>query len=320
MTNTPTTNLPSPASKTDVAEFNQTEAAIAELKQRYQGLVFDFSKKSALPEAKKARSELRSLRTGLESLREALKKPVLERGRQIDTEAKRITEQLLNLENPLAKQIELEEQRREKEKREAEERERMRIQRLQERMNQLRDIPVIATGWKAAQVLEKLAEIEASPIADDFDEFKDLAVLARQEVIDRLKSIGAAKQASEAEEARIRQQREELAREREDIEEQKRVLAAVALPSGNVTLKTATCGGPLTGLTAVPAINKPVAAPVVQIPVAVSPTTPAPNVAEQAAELRAAIVADLDTLNIDQLTDIAVLVKSLRNTPMVKVA
>lgn len=76
---------------TAIAEYTQTAAGLAELRQKHQGVVYDVTVPKEMKAAKEARAELRTLRTDLEKKRVEIKAPALERCRLIDEEAKRPT-------------------------------------------------------------------------------------------------------------------------------------------------------------------------------------------------------------------------------------
>lgn len=84
-----------------IAEYNQTAAALAELRTRYVR-PYDVSTTAGMTEAKAARAEIRGYRVALEKTRVEIKAPALERTRLIDAEAKRITAELLAIEEPIA--------------------------------------------------------------------------------------------------------------------------------------------------------------------------------------------------------------------------
>lgn len=98
---------------TEIAEYSKTEAALSDLAQKYKGVVFDVRTREGLTSAKHGRAEIRKYRTSLEDLRKAIKEPALRRCQVIDTEARRITGELLALENPIDEQIAKEEERKE---------------------------------------------------------------------------------------------------------------------------------------------------------------------------------------------------------------
>ena len=105
---------------TVLVRYSKTEAALAELRTKYEGIAFDLTTTKGDKEARTARKELVTLRTSLEAKREELKAPALEFGKKIDGEAKRITAEIVALENEIDLQIKADEQRRADEKAEKE--------------------------------------------------------------------------------------------------------------------------------------------------------------------------------------------------------
>jgi colicin import membrane protein len=80
-----------------IQEYNQTAAALSELRARYSRK-YDVSTTAGMTEAKAARAAVRGYRVALEKTRIEIKAPALERTRLIDAEAKRITAELLAIE------------------------------------------------------------------------------------------------------------------------------------------------------------------------------------------------------------------------------
>ena len=76
---------------TTIQEYSATESALADLAQRFKGVVYDVTTKQGMEDAKKGRAELRTYRTDLEKMRKEIKAPALLRCNQIDSEAKRFT-------------------------------------------------------------------------------------------------------------------------------------------------------------------------------------------------------------------------------------
>ena len=109
-----------PETTTQVAEYSQTAAALAEMREQLAGHTFDCTTTAGDQEARQSRLTLVRLRTSLEAKRKELKAPLLERTRLIDDEAKRITGELLELEQPIDALIKAEEQRKAEAKTEAE--------------------------------------------------------------------------------------------------------------------------------------------------------------------------------------------------------
>lgn len=98
---------------TEIQEYSRTEAALADLAQKYKGVVFEVSTPAGMKSAKEARADIRTYRTSLEKMRVQIKEPALRRCQLIDSEAKRITAALVALEEPIDQVIKQEEERKE---------------------------------------------------------------------------------------------------------------------------------------------------------------------------------------------------------------
>lgn len=98
-----------------IVEYNETAAAIAVLREKYC-TVFDVTTTKGMTAARETRAEVKGYRVTLEKVRVELKAPALERTRLIDAEAKRITAELLAIEEPIDETIKAEERRKEEEK------------------------------------------------------------------------------------------------------------------------------------------------------------------------------------------------------------
>ena len=94
---------------TAVAAYSPTEAALIDLAAKYKGVVYDVTIASGMAEAKKARNEIREHRTTLEKARVQEKAESLAYGKFIDSEAKRISDRIAELEEPIAGMIKAEE-------------------------------------------------------------------------------------------------------------------------------------------------------------------------------------------------------------------
>jgi colicin import membrane protein len=198
---------------TQIAEYSQTEAALADLASRYKGVVYDMTTKEGLAAAKTGRNELRGYRTSLEAKRVEIKAPALERCRLIDAEAKRITAELEALENPIAAQIKIEEDRIAAEKAAKEAAERKRMEEIQARMNAMRELPIAAFNCSAEQIQEYVKALEAQEInAEQFGDFVPEAQALKVTTLATIKQTLETKMANEAEAARLKAQREELER------------------------------------------------------------------------------------------------------------
>jgi len=182
---------------TGIAEYNQTEAALADLSSRYGGVIFEVSTTKGIDEAKKARAEVRGYRTSLETMRKDIKAPALERCRMIDAEAKRITEELLALETPIDDQIKKEEARKEAERQKKIEAERLRVAGIRASIASISEKPLLSIGLASVDIESLVESVESIEIDAQFGEFHGEAMIARNEAVAKLRQMGAEKRAAE---------------------------------------------------------------------------------------------------------------------------
>lgn len=215
-----------PTVVTEIAEYSQTAAALADLRHRFLGIAFNVATTKGLDEAKKARHEVKGYRTALEAKRKEIKAPALERCRLIDDEAKTITAALLEIEEPIDQQIKAEEARKEAEKAAKVEAERQRVAAIRVQIEAIKNHAGFAVGKSADAILKILSGVEGFEIGEDFQEFKPDAEQAKAETLDKLKTLHTAQVEHEAEQARIAAERAELAKLRAEAEAREREAAA----------------------------------------------------------------------------------------------
>ena len=207
-----------------IQEYSQTEAGLQELRSRMAGVVYDVATTKGMDTARKDRRECVTLRTSLEAMRKEIKAPALERCKLIDSEAKRITEEILKLERPIDEAIKVEEQRKEQEKAEKARIEKERIDGIRSKIQTIKEYPLKAINLTAAKLAEVLPNVEALPITEeDYQEFQGEAQFALMESVAKLKQILTDKQTAEAEAAKIKAAQEaEAARLKAEREEAER--------------------------------------------------------------------------------------------------
>lgn len=206
--------------ETQIAEYSATAAALAELRTKYQDVVFDVATGKGMTVAKEARAELRGYRIALEAKRVEIKAPALERCRLIDAEAKRITAELSALEDPIDSIIKREEKRKEVEKADAEQRERDRMAAINARFDALKALPLSAIRADVSAIRELIGEAEAfAPESFDTD-LRDAAVFEKRKVLASLAAALDASEAADKEAEKIAAERAELAALREAAERQ----------------------------------------------------------------------------------------------------
>lgn len=204
---------------TELAKYNLPDAVLDELKEKYMSL------KVSSPDdmenyiaAKEGHQEVKKLRVNIEKKRKELKEASLEYGRAVDTEAKRLTAKVLEIEDHLEAQrkvVEAEAERKRKEKEEAERLEQERLKREEEeRMAAVRR----EQEEKEAALKAESDRIEAEKrkIEEEKEKLKlaqDRAEQEKKEAVEAVIRIEREKKEREEREARHKQEVEKAAKE-----------------------------------------------------------------------------------------------------------
>lgn len=206
---------------TAISQYSRVEAGLAELTQKYGGVVYAVQTTEGMRQAKEARAAIREPRFEIERTRKALKEPVLKYGRMIDSEAKRITESLLAIEAPIDDQIGKEEARKEAERQAKIKAEEERVSAIHRRIDAMR--PLVGAGVSAADIDNLIDSTRAVAIDDTFAEFQNLAQAAKEKALSDLAVLRENAAYREQEAARLAAERVELERLRAEAQERQRV-------------------------------------------------------------------------------------------------
>ena len=207
---------------TQVAEYSQTAAGLAELRNRLANVVHDVTTTAGMEAARKDRRECVGLRTSLEAKRVELKAPALERCKLIDAEAKRITGEIWSLESPIDSTIKVEEDRKAREKAEREQKERQRIAEIHRRIEFIRSRVVELIGESSADVQAVMAQMEpdgeigSALTFENYAELLPIAIEARDGTLAKLREMHAQTLANEQEAARLKTEREAFAAQKKE--------------------------------------------------------------------------------------------------------
>jgi len=199
-------------STVNVEEYTTTNAALAALREKYQ-VVPDVNTDEGYAFVKDGIKELTGLRTKLEAARKREKEPYLQAGRIIDAEAKRITEQLVQLEDPMKAAKKEVDDRIERERQ-------ARIARLQAKVDAIIAMPASVRGKSSTEIsdmLDRVGEIDAT---HDFYDLTKEAIAARDTAMDELTRMlteRLAFEASEAERRKLEAEQAELHRQQEEM-------------------------------------------------------------------------------------------------------
>lgn len=207
----------------EVIAYSVTDAALAEMKQKYAGL--KITDHAGYETVRLAIADCRGKRSDVEARRKELKAAALDYGRRVDGEAKRITAALMEVEEPLKaekQRVDDEKARVKREKEEAEEARKAailaKIFDIQKRINSL-------FGLTATQLKEKFLEaFEIEITEEEYQEFTQEARNNKDNVLTVLKDAMLEREAWEKEEAKQKAEAERLEEQRKKQEEAQRRL------------------------------------------------------------------------------------------------
>lgn len=204
---------------TPIVAYSKTEAGLAALREKYAGAVFDVRTAPGLAIARAARGELRGLRVTLEETRVKEKAESIAYGRRLDAEAKRITEAIKELEDPIAAQVQAEDNRKDVERQAREKADAERRTTIQKRIEWIRLAPTEWTGKPAAELDEFLAKFAALPLTDElYSEYLDNAKTTHAAALATLERMHKATVGAEAEAARLKTENDALALRKADAD------------------------------------------------------------------------------------------------------
>ena len=202
-----------PVTGEEIDAYSATERGLAELRARLTGRVYDVTTGKGMDEARKDRAECRSLRVNLEAKRKEIKAPALDYCRRIDSEAKRFTAEIEQMEDPIDQQIKAEEARKEAARAERERAEAERLAAISAQIDRVRNMPSLYVTATPAVISEAIAELQGMDLNALFDDVhRPRAVEAQQAAIDTLTALHSERLAAIAEAARLAAERAELER------------------------------------------------------------------------------------------------------------
>jgi hypothetical protein len=212
---------------TEIGEYSPVAAGLAELKRKYVGVVIEVGTPSSLAYAKEARAEIRAPRYECEKIRKALKAPALAHAKLIDSEAARITAELLAIEGPWDDAIKSEEERKAALAAALELAEKEQAEKIQARITAL-GFDVTLVGQSSADIacaVDALEEIEIS--LEIFGSRAGEAQQAKLATLESLAKLQESTYAAEVQVSRVLEQQREIERVRQ-AQEQDAACAAAA--------------------------------------------------------------------------------------------
>lgn len=207
-----------------LSEFDKVSAGLADIAARFPvDLVYDVATTKGMNEAIAHRAAWRDPRLTVEKVRKMAKAPVLALGKDIDTRAAWLTDQLLTGEVPIDEQIKAEERRKEKIKQDKINAEFARVAEIQDAIAELH-MDAMAVVGKASSVIGGALEAMKARTLDPlvFQEQIAQATAARQAAIDKLELAYAAALHTEEQARKAAAERAELEQLRAAAAEQRR--------------------------------------------------------------------------------------------------
>lgn len=206
--------------------FDRISTGFALLEKNYKGMLYEVDTPMGMAHAKAARSAIRDPRYEVERLRKDAKKPLLSLGKRLDAEATRLTNALLELEEPIQLQIKSEEDRIEREKQERAQAEAARVAEIRARIDMIRAAPSTVAAKGSAAIQAIVGDYESETIDESYAEFREEASTALTTTLLALRSLHDQAKEREAEAERIKAERIELDKLRAEQAERARQAAA----------------------------------------------------------------------------------------------
>lgn len=203
-------------------EYGVTDAAINELKEKFNGMTI--ANDNDYKNVNDAISVVRKYRTDVEKKRKELKADALVWGRKIDSEAKRITSLLLEVEEPLKLEKQKIDDAERLKKEEAERAERARIDSIHKMLADINSLSNISMSATSEEITERINEANRLSIDSRFEEFVGQARVDLKNVIEKLDAQLSERLKFERDRDDVARQFKELEYQRKKQEEEQRII------------------------------------------------------------------------------------------------
>jgi len=190
------------------------------------GVTYDIQTKEGMNTAKQLRTSFKSIRTAAESTRKERKAPIIEIGKLLDARYKVLESEIAPHEDKYDGDIKAEEKRIEEEKARKEAEERARVEAIENRIANIRNVPVQNMARSSADIVDAISSWSNMVLNPaDYDEYLEDAINAVNATLVELEKVRASAAKREADEAKAEADRLELARLREESEKREREAA-----------------------------------------------------------------------------------------------
>lgn len=186
-------------------EFNFSDAALAEMKERYKDLVISDTK--SYEATKAARAEVRDVRYGVQNALKAGNAGLREKIKANDAEAERLINRIVEVESPLDEEVKRWEKKKADEKAERERLEQERIDNITGMVNWMTACVRECAGQESAVIQQKMETLESCEVTPEaFQEFINHATATKAESLQALESMLADRLALEESERQRKEQ------------------------------------------------------------------------------------------------------------------
>lgn len=215
--------------KAALSDLNIVNAGIAALVAEFGGKTYEVATTAGMDAAKAARMAIRTPRFRVEHIRKAKKAELRAIGTEIETEAARITEALMEIEDPIDAQIKVETDKKAAEKAAKEQAAREKQAEIDGAIADITNKVVEVAGQPADVIAEALAWLDATEVTlEDFGDSAGRAMQAKagtqaklEEMLQAARAHEAELQTHAAERAAMQQEREAMAAERAEMDRMK---------------------------------------------------------------------------------------------------
>ena len=198
-----------------IKQFSPFEKELAVFKEKYVGVVYDFTVKKNEKQARSDRFAIGKAVSALDAVHKELKAPLLEKTKLLDGRRKEIKDELLAIQGDIKSQIEKHEQI-----------EKDRVEDIQGRIAHMKSAPDRIHDFVHSDAIKLiLIKLEGTKIDDSFAEFQQEALFTKMDAVMAIQPVYEARFAAEEEEAereearRVLEEKARLERE-EDIRRQ----------------------------------------------------------------------------------------------------
>ena len=215
---------------TEIAEYSEIDGAIAGLQEKYGNKVYDVTKPEGMEIAVADRREVKKARTTIEKIRKEIKAPALARCRDIDSEARRISEALFNIEKPIDDIIKKEQSFKAELKAAKQRSETERVAKHQAVITAIQQYPMKAIGKTSVEIQTIIDTLDAEDLStlEDFKEGAEVVKrTSREMLVAAMNAVELKEKEAEQLAAAAKEENERL--EKENAEKQAELDTAAAV-------------------------------------------------------------------------------------------